>query len=213
MLIDTLADVAGDGEASYTVREGAPRPATGPRVQLEQTPAGPVVDTGAVRVAIPASGDALVEQVEVNGQRVAGRIPLPALVVESTNEREPTPESPRVETDGPVRIELLLRGRWPDGAAYEARLAFFAGQPAVRLRYTLTNMVGSSLPSAVSACRAGRLHERDAGIGRDARRIALLTEAHTVRQMDADAAQLARPPVHARTAGCRALAPPPPCSW
>jgi YetA-like protein len=201
VLIDTLADVAGDGETAYTVREGAPRPATGPRVQLEKTPAGPVVDTGAMRVTIPASGDALVDQVEVGGQRVAGRIPLPALVVENTNEREPTPEPPHVETDGPVRTELLLRGRWPDGAAYEARLAFFAGQPMLRLRFTLTNVgFASSLPiRRLGVSAPGDFTSGTFGIGRDARRIAPLTEAHTVRQMDADAAQIDRVPAGARS--------------
>src|SRR5262249_57152922 len=98
---DTLADVAGDGEASYAVREGAPRPATGPRVQLEQTPAGPVVDTGTLRVTVPARGDALVDQIEMGGQRVSARIPLPALVVENTNEREPAPDPPPAEAERP----------------------------------------------------------------------------------------------------------------
>ena len=199
VLVDALVNAGANGEALYVVREGAPRIATGPRLRLEQTPDGTTIDTGVLRVTVPASGDALASAVELGGQRV-GRIPLPALVVESAHDRDPTGEPPRVETDGPVRAELLLRGRWPDGAAYEARLAAFAGQPVVRLRYTLTNMgFASSLSirrlgvSAPGAFTAGAF-----GIGGAVRRFAPLTDPHALRQPDADVAQLDHVPTGGR---------------
>src|SRR5262245_22702306 len=195
VLVDTLADVAGGGEAVYVLRQGAsPRPRTAPRLRLQQTPGGTVIDTGALRVAVPANGGALATEVDLGGRRIAGQIPLPALVVEGAPERAPISESPRVETDGPVRSELLLRGRWPDGVTYEARLAAFAGQPMLRLRYTLTNTSDAPVlrvrrlgVSAPGTFTAGAL-----GVGGDARRFAPLTGAHALRQADPDDAQLDR---------------------
>src|SRR5258707_198132 len=45
-----------------------------------------------------------------------------------------------VEAEGPVRTELLLTGRYPQGLTYEVRIAAFAGQPFLRIRHTITDM-------------------------------------------------------------------------
>ncbi len=194
-LIDALADVTGYGDAVYGVRAGAPpRAAAGPRVQLEQTPAGIVVDTGVLRVTVPAGGDALATGVELDGRRVAGTIPLPAIALEATKARDPSPEPARVETAGPVRVEVLLSGQWPDGIAYEARLAAFAGQPVLRLRYTLVNKAFASFVSVrrLGVSAPGVFTSGAFGIGGEMRRLASLAEPHTLRQPDADAAVLDR---------------------
>jgi PcRGLX-like N-terminal RIFT barrel domain/Beta-L-arabinofuranosidase, GH127 catalytic domain len=200
VLVDALADVAADGEVAHVLRQGAPRPSAGPRLRLEQTPMGTVIDTGPLRVTVPANGDALASAVDLGGQRAAGPIPLPALAVERANDGAPTPEPPRVETEGPVRAEVLLRGRWPDGATYEARLAAFAGQPVLRLRYTLTNMGDAPIlavrrlgVSAPGAFRSGAF-----GIAGDVRRFAPLSAPHVLRQADTGDAQLDRASAGAR---------------
>jgi hypothetical protein len=195
LLVDLLADVAANREAVYTLRLGtAPRAPAEPRLHLVRTGADTVIDTGAIRVTVPGNGSALARAVERAGERIAGELPLPALVVDGGGDRGPTPEPLRVETEGPVRSELLLRGRWSDGATYEARLAAFAGQPFLRLRYTLTyagdapvlpiQRLGIAIPGTFAS---GAL-----GINGAVRRFAPLTEPHLVRQSDAGDATLDR---------------------
>ncbi len=197
LLVDFLADVAARGEAVYVLRQGAPpRPPAAPRLRLEQGPGGRVIDTGAVRVAVPATGAALASEVTANGRRAAGPLPLPVLAVSGADERAPAAEAPRVETEGPVRSELLLRGRWPDGATYEARLAAFAGHSALRLRYTLTyagdtpylpiRRLGLSAPGAFSSGAVG--------VNGNVRRFPSLDQPHSLRQVDAGDARLDRAP-------------------
>ncbi len=201
LLLDFLVDVAARGEIVYVLRQGAPpRPAAGQRLRLEQGPGGRVIDTGVCRVTVPASGGALASEVEAGGRRVAGQLPLPALVVSGAADRAPTPEAPRVETEGPVRSELLLRGRWPDGATYEARLAAFAGQSALRLRYTLTHAGDApALPvRRLGLSVPGPFTSGAIGLGGNARRFAALTEAHTLRQLDQGDAQFDHTPAGGR---------------
>jgi hypothetical protein len=195
VLIDLLADVAADRETVYTLRQGMPsRPPAGPRLRLERAGADTVIDTGPMRVTVPASGGALASAVELAGQRVARSLPLPALVVAGGGDREPVPEPPRVETEGPVRSELLLRGRWPDGATYEARLAAFAGLAVLRLRYTLTYAGDAPiLPiQRVGVAIPGTFASGGLGLNGTAHRFAPLTDAHAVRQGDAGDATLDR---------------------
>src|SRR5262249_62066441 len=98
-----------------------------------------------------------------------------------------------IETQGPVRTELLLRGARADGATYEVRLAAFAGLPAVRLRITLTHM-GSApyLPlRAMTLAIPATFIAGEAGILGSTRRFDRLAgQPHTGRQQDAGEALL-----------------------
>lgn len=200
-LVDFLAGAAANAESVHTLRQGTPPgPPAAPRLRLTQGGGGWTIDTGALRLTVPASGSPLASAVEAGGRRVADQVPLPALVVAGTSEGAPATDPPRVETDGPVRAELLLRGRWPGGAAYEARLAAFAGQPLLRLRYTLTHLgTAPELPiQRLGLSAPGPFTSGEIGLGRDVRRFAPLTRSHALRQDDAGAARLDRSPAGAR---------------
>jgi len=207
LLVDFLADVPANGDSVYTLRQGTgPRPPSGPRVRLESRGGRRVINTGALRLTVPANGAALASTVEAGERRVAGTIPLPTLEATGGGAGEPTAQAVSVETEGPVRTELLFRGRWGNGATYEARLAAFAGQPVLRLRYTLTDMgdapyleVRRLAIVVPGAFRAGAL-----GVGGEARRFDPLEAAHTLRQADATSGALDGAP--ARRADCWAEA-------
>ena len=142
LLVDFLADVPARGHATYTLHAGAPpAPVSGPGIVSTTTADGArTLDTGALRVTLPPHGDAWLAQVAAGGAALSGGVPLPALTVEGGAAGGAAPAARTVETEGPVRTEVVLRGRYPGGLAYETRLAVFAGQPLVRVEHTLTNM-------------------------------------------------------------------------
>jgi hypothetical protein len=142
LLLDFLADVPAGGLATYTLHDGRPpRPSGGPTVRVRQGPDGArVLDTGALRVTLPARGTALLTDLSVGGARLPGPVALPALAVASVPGGPPTRDRLTVETEGPVRSELVATGRYPQGITWEVRVAAFAGQRFLRLEHTVTNM-------------------------------------------------------------------------
>ena len=190
VLLDFPADVAADREAVYTLRQGVPAalPRGAARLGIERAPTGTTFDTGTLRVTVPASGNALASRVLLDGRRVGGAVPLPA----RADSGPPATQPPRIETEGPVRAEVLLAGRWSDGVAYEARLAAFAGSSALRLRYTLTH---TGQPGVVPIPRLGvavldEMRSGAIGLGGVPHRFDPLVERHALRLHDARDARL-----------------------
>src|SRR5712664_2707385 len=139
LLLDFLADVPAGKVATFTLRDGAPpAPASGARVRLAAGRDGArVIDSGALRVTVPARGEALLADLAAGPVRLAGAVPLPALAVDGAPGGAPSHEGVTVETEGAVRTEVLVTGRYPAGIAYEVRIAAFAGQPFLRLQHTI----------------------------------------------------------------------------
>src|SRR5262245_18664256 len=189
LLIHFLADVSRRGEPRYTLRDGArPRPAAHPAVRLERTrDGGRTVDTGRLRFTVPGAGPAFLSDVAAGTARLAGPVPLPALAVRGERGGAPSRDSLEVEREGPIESELVLRGRYPQGITYELRIAAFAGQPFVRLRYTVTNMADphyaplESLALSVPA----RLEGGALGVDGGARSFPGLDQRHELLQQDA----------------------------
>lgn len=142
LLVDFLADVPAHGRATYTLHPGtAPAPASGPRITSTTARDGArTLDTGVLRVTLPLHGEAWLGRIAAGDTTLSGGVPLPVLTVEGGASGGARPGTLTVETDGPVRTEVVLRGRYPGGLAYETRLALFAGQALVRVEHTLTNM-------------------------------------------------------------------------
>ena len=142
LLVDFLADVPARGHVTYTLRAGAPpAPATGPRIASTTAADGTrTLDTGVLRVTLPLHGDAWLGTIAAGDAKLPDGVPLPTLTVADGASGPAAAGALTVETDGPVRTEVVLRGRYPSGLAYETRLALFAGQPVVRVEHTLTNM-------------------------------------------------------------------------
>ena len=138
LLVDFLADVPAHAVATYTLRDGHPEAGSRPRLRRGAAPGGGrTLDTGVVRVTVGARDPSL--ELAVDG-RAPLTVRLPALVIDGAPAGTPVVERVEVETDGEVRTEVVIRGRYPQGLAFETRVAGFAGQPFVRLEHTLTNL-------------------------------------------------------------------------
>jgi len=194
LLLDFPADVEAGKLARYTLRDGAvPAAAAGARVRVESGGDGArVIDTGALRVTVPARGGALLAEVAAGATRLAGPVELPALGVDGAPGGQPTYERPSVETEGPVRSELLVAGRYPGGIAWEARIAAFAGQRFLRLQLTLTNLGEPHYAAVNSLLLAvpGRFTSAAFGVDGVPRPLASLEPPHELVQADATPALL-----------------------
>jgi hypothetical protein len=186
LLVDFLADLPAGGRATYTLSEGKPpRAAAGPRIRMDTRDGARTLDTGAITVTIPADGAALASGVVAGGRRL-GPIALPTLRIGSEDGERPSPGRVAVETEGTVRTELLLTGRYPRGVAYEARVAVFAGQPFLRLRHTITNLADALYAPVRSLALVvpGSFTSATLGIDGGARPLASLGEPHELRHDD-----------------------------
>jgi hypothetical protein len=188
LLVDFLADVAAGGKATYTLRDDkAPAAGDGPRIRAEPDgEGGGRVDTGVLRATVPARGGAWLTEVAVGDVR-PGPIALPTLAVDGAPAAPPTRERVTLETEGPVRTELLATGRYPQGMAWELRIAAFAGQPFLRLRHSLTNVADAHYAPVRSLALAlpGRFTSAALGVDGGERTIAPLDAAHELVHLDA----------------------------
>ncbi len=191
LLLDFLADVPRDAERTWTLTGGAPpsKP-VGPQLRASERDGARLLDTGVVQVAVPGNGAALLDDVRAGAVRLAGRMALPSLDVGTVE--PPVPSGLSVETAGPIRTELLLRGRYANGVTYEARLAVFAGQPVVRLQLTLTSLADATyLPIRALALSVGDgLTGGAIGVDGAPHRFEKLEKAHLLLQREATASLL-----------------------
>src|SRR5437016_4422791 len=191
---DFLADVAAGKVATYTLRDSAPpAPASGARVRLEAGRDGArVLDSGALRVTVPARGEALLADLAAGPVRLAGAVPLPALAVDRAPGGAPSHEGLTVETEGAVRTELLVTGRYPAGIAYEVRIAAFAGERFLRLQHTITDLADPHYAPLRSLLLTVPGHFTEAAVGIDGGRRTLgeLARGHELRHTDATPALL-----------------------
>ncbi|MCW5891929.1 MAG: hypothetical protein KIT14_15505 [bacterium] len=151
------------------------------------------LDTGPLTLTVPGDGAALATTLRTGGTTLLARLPLPALTLADGAAVPPVPAGPpSVETDGPVRTELLLRGRYGTELAYEARIAVFAGQPVVRLQLTLTHL-GASHDVAIRSLAldvAGSFDEGAMGVDGAVKRFRTLVDPHALRQLDGERMRL-----------------------
>jgi hypothetical protein len=188
LLLDLLASVPADGRVRLALRPGSAARAGGPAVTRHTGGGGQELDTGALTLTVPGDGAALATSVRAGGATLVERIPLPALTL-AGGTVAPVPEGPpAVETDGPVRTELLLRGRYGSDVAYEARIAAFAGQPVLRLQLTLTH-VGASRDVAIRGLALsvpGAFASGAMGVDGASKRFTSLVDPHVLRQLDGE---------------------------
>lgn len=191
LLLDFLADVGARKTATYVLREGpGPAAPAGPAVRLERPAADHwVLDTGAVRVDLRP--DALFAGIAAGDARM-GAIAEPELVVDGVRGGPAGRATLAVETEGPVRTEILLGGRYPAGMAYEVRVAAFAGEPFLRVAHTITNLA-DALYAPVRSLRLvvpGTFTSAAVGLDGLARPLGSLTAVHRVVHRDATPALL-----------------------
>jgi len=187
VLVDFLASAGARETATYSVRDGRPpAPPRGATVRTTPDPAGQRIATGALDALVARDG-ALVRDLQPGAAQV-GR---PTLTADDVTGQDAGNSRLSVETQGPVRTELLLTGRHAGDLVSEVRLAAFAGSPAIRMQLTLTSLsdrpytrIRSLLLPIGGAFATGVL-----GLGGAARRFPL-DEPHGVEQLDAGPARL-----------------------
>src|SRR5262245_49757331 len=115
LLLDFLADVPADARVTYTLRDGKPaHAAAAPRLRVTRGDSV-TLDAGVLRAEVPGRGRPLLAELRT-GDAGLGAVALPLLAVDGAG-GPPTPAAVRVETEGPVRTEVLLTGRYPSGLA------------------------------------------------------------------------------------------------
>jgi hypothetical protein len=192
VLVDFLADVKAGERVTYTLSDGRPaRAAAATRVRVQEGADGArVLDAGVLRATVPARGDTLLADLAAG--RLRAPVALPRLMVDGARSETPSRERVAVETEGPVRSELLVSGRYPQGIAYEVRIAAFAGKPFLRLRHTVTNLGEAHYAQLRSLTLAipGRFASAALGIDGGERGLSPLDGAHELRHSDATPALL-----------------------
>jgi PcRGLX-like N-terminal RIFT barrel domain len=186
LLVDFLADVPSRGHATYTLHDSKPAgEARGPRLQLETHDGARLVDAGALHVRVASAADAPLAELTVGPSTV--RLGVPTLTVDGVKGGAPTNRKVAVESDGAVRTELLVTGRYPQGIDYETRIAVFAGQPFVRVQETVINRADAHYAPLRSLALPliGPFTRGAVGIDGQTRALEHLEPAHELLQIDA----------------------------
>ncbi|WP_232847805.1 Tat pathway signal sequence domain protein [Occultella kanbiaonis] len=159
-----------DGSVKWTAHAAAPaaptdayaleagtepsRPARA--VSVTETGEDVLVDTGAIRIRVPRTGEHLIAEIETDGRVVASAGRLVSLLAAGPDDDGPQPRTPfssrvrmvTVEQSGPLRAVLRIDGvhgsdgtDGTDGGAREwlpftVRLYAYAGSPTVRLMHS-----------------------------------------------------------------------------
>ena len=186
LLIDFLADVQSRGNATYTLRDGKPAgEPRGPHLRMETREGARLVESGALRVRVAGAGDAPLAELTVGSSTV--RLGVPTLTVDGAKGGAPTSRKVVVESEGAIRTELLVTGRYPQGIDYETRLAVFAGQPFVRVQETVINRADPHYAPLRSLAMpvTGRFTRGAVGIDGETHAFEHLEPPHELLQIDA----------------------------
>jgi hypothetical protein len=191
VLVDFLATVGAHDAATYSLRDGkAPALTSKAAVRLSATDVGYDLSSGRVGLEIARTPPAFFRKLHLGDAVLPIELAAPALTADDAKHdgAEVRDWTVGIETQGPVRTELLVTGRDSTGVAYEGRLAAFAGTPWVRLQLTVTALADRSytrIRSLVLNLATG-LPFRRALIGLDGGPKAFdLAASHGLAQLDA----------------------------
>jgi hypothetical protein len=148
LLLDFEADVAARGSAAYTVRDGGAGASPADMSVLRDDADRLEISTGAARFVFNKKKFNLLDSVKVGGAEVLKAGARTGVVATDSSGRQFTsgsrpPESVSLETDGPVRKTVLMRGSL-SGTGGElldcvARVSVFAGRSDAKVQLTLRN--------------------------------------------------------------------------
>lgn len=194
VLVDFLASVAARATATFTLREGRPSPAAklAPVAHATSKPDGTVLTTGVVSALVPKDAAALLRDIRIGDGTGGIDLGRPGLVVDDATGDALRDVRLSVETEGPVRTEVLLAASHPSDIAWEARIAAFAGVPWLRLQLTVTSLAArpySRIRSLLLPVSGAEFVDGAVGVGGSSRRLAL-REPHRFAQPDAQRIQI-----------------------
>lgn len=169
-LFDWQADLAAGQQREYRLAEaGVPRRAT---VAVREDTDAILVDTGALRFAIPRTRAAVLDDIRLAaGPQLAGPVAT-FMDIEGTRHAAAVPAQIRVLESGPLRARIELRGAYGADVHYVIRIDAFAGQSFVRLLhsfehrgarpFTAVRQIGIAVPLRAAGpltYRAGRAQD------------------------------------------------------
>jgi hypothetical protein len=188
VLVDFLATVGAREQASYELRDGRP-PASprGPTARVADGDKGKTLSTGVVSALVPNDAAALLQDLRIGDAPAGVVLARPALRLDGVEGGDGARDARlTVETEGPVRTELLLSARHPSDLVWEARIAAFAGVPWLRIQLTLTSQATRSythIGSLALVASGTDFTEGALGVGGRARQFAL-GDPHEIVQPD-----------------------------
>jgi hypothetical protein len=188
VLVDFLARAGARETVTYTLRQGSP-PAlpAGPAVRAARTEGGYTLDSGALAVDVARTPAGVFRELRLGARSVPVRLARPLAVLGAAKLVDPGGEwQLGVETEGPVRTELLLGGRDGNDLAYELRIASFAGARWLRLQLTVTSLASHPYTSIRSFPLTVEVGVTGATVGIDGKPKTLaVDDPHDVVQPDA----------------------------
>jgi rhamnogalacturonyl hydrolase YesR len=188
VLVDFLASAGARESVTYMLHDGrAPAQPRGPVAHATDGPKGKLLSTGVVSALVPKDASALLEDVRIGDAPAGVGVARPAFVLDGVTSGDDVRDPHLgIETEGPVRTEVLLTGRDASDLVWEARIAAFAGVPSLRVQLTLTSL--STRPythvrSFLVAVNGADFTEGALGVGGTTRRFPL-DEPHEIFQPD-----------------------------
>ncbi len=139
LLLDTQVDLTPRHERHLRVEAGRAHAAT-TTVRATETDDGVLIDTGAVRFAVPKKRFAILDALRPRGSEKAVTGAMSAVLVAGIRSGQAQPPA-RLDVieSGPLRVRVELQGTYGNGFDYLVRVEAYAGQPMVRVWHTFIN--------------------------------------------------------------------------
>jgi len=115
---------------------GAPASAEKAVVRVEESADGVTIDTGPLRFRVPRDHFAILQDVRLHGRAMLAG-PLGAFLHTDEKNGPRAPKTIAVRESGPLRAQIELQGELASGFDYVVRLYAYAGEPVVRVLFTI----------------------------------------------------------------------------
>ena len=144
-LLDVQVPVAANGKVEMVVSDAAANPAPATPVTVSDSAASVSVDTGPLQFTVSKTKGGLFDSVVVDGKNVVKPSARGLVVVkeDGTEVVAGAPAEVKVESSGPMRTVVLVRGTFPDVHAgllgYTARITAYAGRKILKVHFWLEN--------------------------------------------------------------------------
>jgi hypothetical protein len=153
-LVSFLSDAPAGGTKTYYLVDDGKTVSPASPLKLTRGAKAVIVETGAAQFIVPLQGEALILRALIGGVEVIageglrGTVTVgewPELGLKAGSRLTTRHDGVTVEESGPARVVLCLKGTFAPGDKngrfydYTARLCFAAGDPSVRVVYTISN--------------------------------------------------------------------------
>jgi hypothetical protein len=173
VLLDFLATVAPNTTVAYTLKDGVEPGSVTPNrpITVQESPTCIAIDTGYALFCLNPTRFAPFERIIIQGRSVLDEPGSSVMLLDEEGRAyEPCVRSYTVETAGPLRTTLCMRGVFAadtqdDLARFVSRVSFHAGSGLVELHFTVHNPRAATHPGGLwDLGDAGSIYFRDLAI-------------------------------------------------